>query len=86
MTQHTADVICRENFDSSAVYYSSIPMSFTSYDFPIFGYTFDCTGNETSLCGIKVAQKLQIASGKNPIPRTSVNSKHEFLECNFGNS
>ena len=50
MTQHTADVICRENFDSSAVYYSYIPMSFTSYNFPIFGYTFDCTGNETSLC------------------------------------
>ena len=50
ITRQTADVIRRENFYSDVIYYSSIPLSYVKYDFPIFGYTFNCTGNESSLC------------------------------------
>ena len=50
ITRQTTDVIRRENFNTSVIYYSSIPLSSVKYDFPIFGYTFNCTGNESSLC------------------------------------
>ena len=50
MTQQTANVICKESYNSSASNYTSILMSSANYDFPIVGYSFNCTGSESSLC------------------------------------
>ena len=50
MTQNTADIICRESTNSSAFSFTSIPINSSNYDFPIFGYSFNCTGYEDSLC------------------------------------
>ncbi|KAI6659587.1 Deleted in malignant brain tumors 1 protein-like isoform X1 [Oopsacas minuta] len=50
MTQQAADVICRSHTNTTAMSFTSISSSDADYDFPIYGYKFNCSGSESSLC------------------------------------
>ena len=50
MTQQTANVICKENGNTTALAYRSVPLDFGPIRFPILGSRFQCSGSESSLC------------------------------------
>ena len=50
MTQEVADVICKENGNTTARAYRSVSLDFGPLMFPIYGSRFQCNGTELTLC------------------------------------
>ena len=56
MTMKTANVICRENSNSSAISYKSVPY-FGLSNFSLYDFKFNCNGTEDSLCDCSVTNQ-----------------------------
>lgn len=55
MTMATANVICWENANTTALNYQSVPFNtFGTSNFSIYDSQFNCTGTEESLCDCAV--------------------------------